>query len=205
MSLSSLLATKLIIKRITTIKIKSPRIVSWPTSDSGTCCSLGKHCFWPEFRPSTKAACILNPALEGLSASAGRPCLPPSLSVGLASPAGLALFPHLWPSHCPPSPALPSLAFWVLCLPLTCRGPSLGCFSQSPAHMTTLAPQCPGTQCWALERGHPFSLRFSLPAALLACGAQPLCAVLCPHRTPSPCRISATTSPTRSTSTSLSP
>lgn len=53
--------------------------------------------------------------------------------------------------------------------------------------------------------GTPFSFRFSLPAALLGCGAQPLCAVLCPHRTPSPCRISATTSPTRSTSTSLSP
>ena len=144
---------------------------------------MGKHCFWPKYRPSTKAlatkaAYTLNPALEGLSASVSCPCLPPSLSVGLASPCRPGFVPAslafpLSASHCPPSPALPSLAFWVLSLPLTCRCPSLGFFSQSLAHMTTLAPQCPGTQCWALERGHPFPLRFSLPAALLGCGAQP--------------------------------
>uniref|UniRef100_A0A5G2QPJ7 Fumarylacetoacetase n=1 Tax=Sus scrofa TaxID=9823 RepID=A0A5G2QPJ7_PIG len=35
--------------------------------------------------------------------------------------------------------------------------------SQSPAHMTTLSPHCPGTQCWSLERSGLFILRSSVP------------------------------------------
>uniref|UniRef100_A0A8D0Z2W3 Fumarylacetoacetase n=1 Tax=Sus scrofa TaxID=9823 RepID=A0A8D0Z2W3_PIG len=34
---------------------------------------------------------------------------------------------------------------------------------QSPAHMTTLSPHCPGTQCWSLERSGLFILRSSVP------------------------------------------